>query len=424
MENYKEDTHSEVKENLKRNTVLNLMDGAISAFGMGMVPLGTLLVYYVSNFTDSKLVLGLMTTVYNLMCFTPQVLVAKRLQALKYYKSFSVTLGVAVRAAWLFLGIITFWLAGSHPSLYLVLFYIILSIIGLLSGLNSNVWLVYTARIIPSEKLSTFLSLRSSICGILEITGASVTGIVLSWMDYPNNYGLLFVLASGVLFISLIAYSRIIEPVNVQKKPVQMDNQHFFKRLKDILKSDGNFRIYLSSTALVAGLGKMSLAFQVVYAKEELSVTTGDVALMSTILFITQTIGYALWGVVVKKKGLKFAGTASGIMFIPAILLTLWMPNRLILYVAVTLMSLAQSYRNSNENKLIINLAPNEELLPSYIGLRNTIMGPFFAFNTLIAGLILDISSFMVLTVISFILMVLGLYLFAFRLKVPELEGD
>jgi MFS family permease len=290
----------------------------------------------------------------------------------------------------------------------------------MVSGFTNTIWLVLIARIIPDNKLSNFLSIRASICGILEITGAYLSGIILSFGTFPNNYGVLFIIAFTILVVSYGFFSFTVEPRNVTKKPIQMDSRDYFKKLKQILKRDKNFLVYLLSTAFVGGFGKMSLMFQVIYAKEKLAISTREVALVSTVLFITQTCGYIMWGIVVKRKGLKIAGTLSGIMFIPAILLTLWMPNMAVLLIAVMFMSFAQSYRNSNENKLVINLAPDEGSLPSYIGLRNSLLGPFFSLNSLLAGFLLDISSFTVLTVISLVFMISGMLLFAVKLKVPE----
>lgn len=61
-------------------------------------------------------------------------------------------------------------------------------------------------------------------------------------------------------------------------------------------------------------------------------------------------------------------------------------------------------------------------MLPSYIGLRETILGPFFSLSSLIGGLILDVSSFKVLTIISLLLMTAGELVFAVKLRVPEIE--
>lgn len=409
----------EVNENLKKNLIFSLTDGSIFALANGMIPVGTVLMYFAGNFTDSNMLIGLLNTLYWLMFFTPQVLIAKRVQALKYYKPLGIYMGFGIRMVWLAIGILTFLLAKSHPGIYIVLFYVMVSLAGLFSGLANNVWLVFVARIIPPNNLSGFFSWRASICGMFEIAGAYLSGIILSVCSFPNNYGILFVTSFSLMMISMIFYKKQIEPVNIVKKTIEMDNKSYFRKLRSILLKDRNFMVYLFSTACIA-LGKMSLAFQVIYAKDKLSINVQDVAFVSTVLFITQTIGYALWGIVVKKWGLKLAGTLSGILFIPAIVLTWWMPNVSVLYIAVSIFSFAQSYRNSNENKLVINLAPNEELLPSYIGLRNTLMGPFFSMSSLIGGVILDISNFTVLSIVSFFLIFIGMILFALRLDVPE----
>ena len=410
----------EIQQNLKRNTVLSFADGAIFSFAMGMAPIGTTIVYYVGNFTDSKVIIGLLTTLYNLMFYTPQIFLAKKLQKLDYYKPLSLTLGILMRIVWLILGILTFLLGKSNPTLYLVLFYILLSFLGIVSGFNSDVWLVLTSRIVPANRFSDFLSWRSSLCGILEFTGAIISGAILSLSTFPDNYGILFIVMFAISMVSWFLYTKLLEPKNIIKKTAKLDNNTYFKDTIGILKKDKNFSIYLASNALTGGLGKMSLVFQIIYAKDKLAITTQEAVFVSTILLIMQTVGYILWGIVVKRKGIKIAGDISVLLFIPAILLTLWMPNVYILYLAVACMGLAQSYKNSNENKLLIDLSPSEEELPNYIGLRNTLLGPFFSFNSLIAGLILDATNFAFLTILSVVFMTIGILLFIFKLNVRE----
>lgn len=409
----------EISNNYKRNYLYSMIDGAVFAFGNGMVPISTVITYFIGSLIDSKILIGFMNTLFWLLFFTPQVFLARRLQTMKYYKKFCFNIGFLMRFMWLILGVLTFMLAKDNKGLYIVLFFIIIAIIGLLSGFNGSVWLVLSARIIPPSKFSNFLSLRASICGILEVFGAYISGIILASYESPYNYGYLFIIAFFIMMISLFIFNKYKEPQHVNKNIYHMDNKTYFKKLGALLKRDYNFQMYLLSTALIA-LGKMSLSFQVIYAKDKLEVTASQVAMMSTVLFITQTLGYMIWGVLVNQKGLKLAGTLSGIFFIPAILLTLWMPNVFTAFLSVAFMSFAQSYRNSNENKLVINLAPNEEELPNYIGLRNSILGPFFSLSPLFAGIILQISNFALLSLISLLLMLLGIVVFVFRVKVPE----
>lgn len=415
-----DDMEYEVQANLKKNMVLSTIDGALYAMGAGMIPIGTVLIYYIGNFTDSKLLIGMLNTIYCLMYFAPQLIFSKKMQSQKYYKPLTSTLGLFARIPWLLIGIFTLLLAKNHPSLYVFIFYLLIAVCGLITGVNDNSWLVLLARIIPDDKMAGFLLIRSSICGILDVVGASMSGIILSYGKFPDNYGYLFIVAFIILMTSLIAFNFTEEPKNVTVKAIKMDNQSYMKSLRQILLKDKNFITYLLSTGLIGGFGMMSLIFQVIYAKEKLEISPQQVAALSTVMFITQTCGYILWGFMVKRKGLKFTGTVSAALFIPAILLTLWMHDFGVLILAVAFMSLAQSYRNACENKILINLAPEQGILPTYIGLRNTLMAPFFALNSMFAGLLLDASNFMVLSVISLAFMATGVLLFAFKLKIPE----
>lgn len=415
-----DDMKFEVRANLKKNMVLSTIDGALYSMGMGMIPIGTVLVYYIGNFTDSKLLIGMLNTVYCLMYFTPQLIFAKKIQSLKYYKPMVSTLGLFSRLPWLLMGISTLLLAKNHPSAYVLIFYLLIAICGIITGFNDNSWLVLLARVIPDDKMASFLLARSSICGVLGVVGASMSGIILSYGKFPDNYGYLFISAFIIITISLVVFNFTAEPKNVAVETVKMDNQSYRESLRQILSKDKNFLIYLLSTGLIGGFGMMSLVFQVIYAKERLAISPQQVAAVQTVIFIIQTCGYILWGFVVKGRGLKFTGIVSASLFIPAILLTLWMRNFGVLILSVVFMSLAQSYRNACENKILINLVPEQRLLPTYIGLRNTLMAPFFALNSMFAGLLLDASNFMVLSVVSLVFMAAGVLLFACRLRIPE----
>lgn len=413
----------EVYRNLRKNTWVSFIDGSIYTFAMGMVPLGTVLLYYMGFYTNSNTLLGLFTTLHWLLYFTPQILIAKRIDSLKYYKSFALLIGLLLRLIWLFAGIMTFLLAKSHPSQYMAFFYVLNCLLGMLSGFNSIIWLNLIARVIPSDRISDFFAWRSSICGVLEICGAVVSGVILSMLGFPDNYGYLFIAVFVIAMVSLFFFNMTMEPKTVAKKASELNTREYLAKLRGILKNDKNYLTYLVSTAMIGGVGKTSLGFQIIFAKDKLAIEPGQVAVTSTLIFITQTIGYILWGMVIRKKGLKFAAVASSALFIPSIILTLWMPDIWVLYAAVTLMSLAQSFRNSNENKLIMSLAPNEESLASYIGLRNGLLGPFFSLNGVIGGFILDMTNFTVLTAMSLLFMIPGVMMWAFRLKVPEAEN-
>ena len=52
------DTDKYVRKNLKRNTSLFTISGSIASLGEGLVPLGTMLTYFIANYTESNIFIG------------------------------------------------------------------------------------------------------------------------------------------------------------------------------------------------------------------------------------------------------------------------------------------------------------------------------------------------------------------------------
>lgn len=405
------------KKYLTRNYILNTADGALFALAMGMVPLNTVIIYFISGFVAQKWLIGLLTFLNVLLSLSPQILVSKKLEKLRYYKPFTVVTGLMIRGLWLLMGLDVILFADKSPILFTVLFYILYSLIGLASAFAGIGWLNFIVKIIPREYRGRFLGIRSTIAGIFESTGSLVMGVIVKSFPYPFNYAVLFLIVCAVTTVSItiLAFSKEHESV---KEMGKTENSSYVSRMYNVLVRDVNFTNYLVSVVLVGGFGKMAFAFHVIFAKERLGIGISQVSYATFILLICQSIGYLLWGLLGDKYGFKCTLELSTLIFLPAIFLTYLMSSLLIFYLSMGLFGVAQSARNVNENNLAINLCRNEEEQPLYIGLRNLLVGPFFAFGPVIAGGLYDAFGYQALFIISALFMAAGLYVL--RMKVRE----
>lgn len=128
----------------------------------------------------------------------------------------------------------------------------------------------------------------------------------------------LFLISFLIMMLSLYIASMMKEiPIKKPKKVI--DNKHYFRSMFLILKEDRNFKYYLLSVLFIGALGKMPFGFQTIFAKNSLSISTQHVAIATTILLFSQTIGYMLWGIIGSKYGFKSTLLISALMFLPAI---------------------------------------------------------------------------------------------------------
>jgi MFS-type transporter involved in bile tolerance (Atg22 family) len=383
---------------------------------MGMVPLGTVLTYFISGFVQQKWIIGLLTFLNVLLTFTPQILVSKKLEKLKHFKPFLLLNGLVMRILWLLLGLDVIFFAKSSPLLFIISFYIIFSLIGLTSAFTGITWLNFIVKIIPVKYRGRYIGIRATICGLFESLGALFMGIIISNLSYPLNYGILLIIVFIVSMVSLWALTYAKEDEHDIEE--NLDNEKkYFSKMKDVIKTDKNFVYYLFSVAFIGGLGKMILAFQIIIAKEKLGILIEHVSIATFILLISQTLGYLIWGFLSDKYGFKKVLVISGICFIPATIFTFLMSNIFIFYISMFFFGVAQSARNINENNLAINLCNNQKKQPLYIGLRNLLVGPVFAFSPIISGVIYDIFGYGILFCVSILFMISGLIILQKNVK-------
>ncbi|MBZ4644945.1 MAG: major facilitator superfamily 1 [Clostridia bacterium] len=234
--------------------------------------------------------------------------------------------------------------------------------------------------------------------------GSFAASMIFKFVPYPTNYGIIFVIVFILLMVSYYFMSNVYElPTQVKK----IRQTGYFSRIKEI-----------STVAII--LGKAGFSFQVIYAKVKLGISSEQAAFIATGIFISQTAGYIFWSYINTKFNYKKSIEMSSLLFIPAIVAMLLMDNIFMLYVSVALFGFAQSARNSGENNLVIAICPREQDKPAYVGLRNTLLGPFFAFVPLLAGVAADIFNYEIMFMGSIIFVVIGYILMKFFVKLEK----
>ena len=224
---------------------------------------------------------------------------------------------------------------------------------------------------------------------------------------YPYNYAVLFIL---VFIITMIAFGflALSKEEKLKELPVIDNNKSNRERIKDIIKTDKNFMNYIYTVLLIGALGKMPFAFHIVFAKEKLAINAIQLSISTFILLGAQAIGYMIWGIVGDKRGFKSTLIISAMIFMPTLILVYLMPTISVFYLSIALFGIAQSARNVNENNLAISLCKDNTKQALYIGFRNLICGPAFAFSSLVSGAIYDSFGANVLFLVSGTCMIAG----------------
>ncbi|MCR1897733.1 MFS transporter [Irregularibacter muris] len=418
MKEYDEkEIEKQVQRHLKRNWFCSYMDGIFIIGGMGFVALPTILTYFASEFTDSRVIIGMLTSISLLGKYLPQMFGAKILEGTSHNKKYVSIFGFLQRVPWFIMAFITYSYGKQNPTFTLAAFYLLYGFYTVTSGMFSPGWLDLIAKVIPVNLRGRFFGLRKFIGGGMQFIGSFAVAWLFRRFLFPMNYTLAFLIAgvmSSVSYLFLISMKEVGKPRNA--KDITM--LEYLKRLPVILKGDKNFTRYIVSAAFIVFFN-MANAFYIIYGKEQLNIGPETIGVITGILLATQSIFSVVWGYISDKSGHKAILVISTVLFISSAFMILIADTIYLLYLVFFLNGAAISSRDVSEMNMVIEFCSEDER-PTYLGLTNTLIAPLMSLTPLLGGIILDYFSYRSLMAVSIVLMMIGLYILVFHVKDPR----
>jgi len=404
----------EEKRILKRNIFFNLLDGGFFGFGLGFASFSTILPLFVAQMTNSALLIGLIPAIHTVGWQLPQLFTAKPISKLERYKPWVMIATINERLPFLGFAIIAFLLPKIGDELGLFLTFALLVWQGLGAGMAANGWQNMISKVIPSSSLSTFIGVQNALSNLLGSVSATLAGIALVKISGAYSYSSVFLAAFLCFSASYLCLNETIERPRIVDLG-QIKTTPMMETVKKILKTDRVFISFLASRFL--GLfGMMAFSFFTIYCVKVLRMDTVTVGIMTSVLFITQTIANPLLGWLGDRWSRRWILVIGGICNILSIVLALVIKENIWFSLPFILYGIANTaYWTLG---ITINLEfGNIDEKPTYVGLCNTLLAPAAILAPLLGGLLADLHGYQVTFYVSigFSLLTLALLiLFAF----------
>ncbi|HWR65051.1 MAG TPA: MFS transporter, partial [Bellilinea sp.] len=280
------ESHPDLAKNLKHNFIANVLDGTFFGLGLGFSSFATVLPLFVSNMTDSATLIGLIPAVHNVGWMLPQLLTAKSVSRMKRFKPAVIFWTIHERWPFFGLALIAALMGWLTKPVALVATFLLLILQGLSAGMTANPWQNMIGKVIPSNIRGTFFGLQSGAANLLGGAGAVAAGFILEKMDFPDGFGLVFLLCGLSMTISFFAIAQTREPDRTIE-PLPSQQVNFWGNVGKILKKDRSFRRFILSR-FVFQFGTMASAFYAVYAVKHLGMNDVAAGAMTSVLFIVQ----------------------------------------------------------------------------------------------------------------------------------------
>ena len=387
------------KQVLKRNILFNLLDGGFFGFGLGFASFSTILPLFVAQLTNSAVLIGLIPAIHNVGWQFPQLLTAKWLSKMDRYKKVVLLTTIHERLPFLGFAIIALLLPHLDKHLALVLTFALLVWQALGAGFTANGWQNLMSKIIPQDGLATFLGIQSALSNLLGGLSAFLAGLALSRMPQDFAYPSVFFAAFFCFILSWISLAQTKEATHtrpslantIESKPITV---------RAIFKKEKGFLSFLVSRFL-SQFGMMGFAFYTIYAVEQLHMNTLTVGLMTSLLFITQTVANPILGRLADKWSRMGTMTIGGLCTVLSLVSALLIRSDGWLFaIPFILYGIANTAFWTVGMSITLNYGTIEEK-PTYVGLANTLVAPATILAPLLGGVLADAFSYSTMFIVS-----------------------
>lgn len=398
-------------------------------FSNRLVDAPLVLSWFVSELTDSNLLIGMVYPIGDAGWYLPQLFTSTRLQNVRK-KMPTYAAAAALRIICWGLLTCTVFLAPS-PQILLAWFFLLYTIGQIAWGVGGVPFFDVLAKTVRAEKRGYLFAWRQLLGGLIGILAGWLVSLILKSPEllFPMGHAMLFAVHALTLIPAELAFVRIREPPGVIPTTRLTIRKNVSKALK-LLKSSDTYRRYIL-VRFTQALSGMAIPFYGIYGKVVLRAPDGLVGIYIIARVAAQLVFNLPWGAASAKFGNRIAMRlwclGNGIMALAGLSLITyvsilepvgsWLPYLLIpIFIIDGMVRPAHALSGSN---YLIELV-SEEDRPLHLGLSNTLIAIAILLSGL-GGVLVDMFGYAGLFAFSLAISVIG---FVMSKTLPEPRHD
>ncbi len=396
------------------NFFVNVIDGGFFGLGLGFASFSTVIPLFVSQFTDSAILIGLIPAIHVVGWQLPQIFTAQWVSQQKRYKPMVMFFTINERLPFLGLAAVTWFIPNLGPKVALVLTFLLLIWQGFGGGFTATAWQAMIGKIIPGDRWGLFFGFQSAAGNLLASAGAVIAGLVLEKYEPTRGFTMCFLFACAAFVISYVAISFTREKSTTPVIP-STSRKDFWKDLRAILKRDTNFRWFLV-VRILAQLGTVGFVFYTVYVVRYYGVDEATAGILTGVLMVSQTLFNPIMGWLGDRwsyRGVMVVGMIAGAVSAGV---AWWAPSVGWFYLAYSLAGIAYVATWTIAMAMTLEFGQEHEK-PSYIGLANTLIAPTAFIIPLLGGWLADFAGYHATFLATSIGAILTVFILSFMLR-------
>jgi len=290
---------------MRRNFVLNVINGALSMVGGRAIDGDTVIPLLVRGLSGAEWAVGLAVAVQQIGRVATQVFAARAMDHTEnkapVYRWYSVARVLALLGVTgaLLLG------PGHNPLVVLTAVLVGLFVLMLGNGISELAWIDITARSVPSDKRGSLMIGRRLIGLILAVI---IAAPAVDWFlrpgsgyEFPANYGMLFLFSTAAWGAAWTVFSFVKEPPPHAATRRLTMRQHFVRGIR-IVRRDDNYRRLLMQR-LLTGIACAAPPFFITFGSKVLGLEARSAAVFITVRTISEMVASVVFGRISDRVG-------------------------------------------------------------------------------------------------------------------------
>lgn len=380
-----------IRSHLRYNVTMNLLDGAFFGLALGFGSFATIIPLFVTQLTDSAILIGLAPAFHAIGWQLPQLFNASQVARAREYKPIVLQNTMHERIPFLVLGVTAFLIPVIGIKTALVVTFLALAWQGLGGGFTANPWANFISKIIPPESRGTFLGIQGALANLTISVAAVGAGYLLETVAFPKNFGISFLAASLLFGASYVALAKTREPRD-EEKVVAEKQASFWEDAKRILKKDKNFNWFLVTRFLMM-FATMGFGFLILLGLRRFEMDAVTAGYLTAALTLAQTVANAGMGWLGDKIGHRAMLIVGAVAAALSSIIAWRAPTIAWLYPAFILSGIANVALWTIGIAFTVGFGADAER-PTYIGLSNTLVTPATVAAPIIGGWMIDQFGF------------------------------
>ena len=381
---------NEQQQIIKRNFLLNLLEGTLFTSAGSLNSMQTVLPALVAQLGGSNFHIGAVAVVGYGSFFLPQIFAARYAEAAPWKKTMTIRIGAMHRGVLLALASVLLIWGRRSPDTVLFLFFVLYGLNQLLAGMTSPFWIDFFGKLTPLRLRGRLVGLRASTGAV----GALMCGLALTWLlgffPFPTNLGVALLLAAILQFASLVAQIFVHEPDPSNVKPISPLGE-YIRSLPTFFRHDTGFAAFIIACALYV-LGGIPVGFYAAYALRSMHAPGSMVGGFTVAMVLVQIGSATANGFLADRYGYKIPLLVSGLSTAIASLTAIAAPSAEWFYLVFIFVGINIGSESTARSNMAIEFG-TEHQRASIVGLLNTMLAPCY-FVGILGGSMVDVFGF------------------------------